>query len=233
MSLWSLLSPSTFACTCALADRTMVYVLHDVCFLAHSLVSVSMVTEALVFVLRFAESYFIVWMNVSFLFLWDTEGVLYIGCVPGAQGGQKRESDPLVQEQTIWAILWLLAIQPGSSGREAIGLNCRAISPALCVIFKYLLVLFYVSILLHAWTCTMCMPGACRGHKRALGPLGLESWTWSSHHVDAGDWIWVIHNCWTISSIFHMILYIISFLLFTSNNFLIFVTVSYRWGLSV
>jgi hypothetical protein len=37
-----------------------VYVLRDVCFLAHSLVSVSMVTEALVFVLRFAESYFIV-----------------------------------------------------------------------------------------------------------------------------------------------------------------------------
>lgn len=52
--------------------------------------------------------------------------------------------------------------------------------------------LFYVNVLLHVWMCTTCMPGACRGHRRVVGPLGLELWTWSSHHVDAGNWIWVI-----------------------------------------
>lgn len=30
--------------------------------------------------------------------------------------------------------------------------------------------------LLHVYMHTMCMPGACTGQKRVLGPLEVESW---------------------------------------------------------
>lgn len=36
------------------------------------------------------------------------------------------------------------------------------------------LFLFYVCVLVHVYMCTICIPGACRGHKRAQDPLELE-----------------------------------------------------------
>jgi hypothetical protein len=42
-----------------------------------------------------------------------------------------------------------------------------------------------------AYLCTMCMPSASEGQKRALDPLELELWIFVSHHVDSGKQTWV------------------------------------------
>jgi hypothetical protein len=42
---------------------------------------------------------------------------------------------------------------------------------------------------------TMCVPDACGGQKRMPNPLELELQVVVSHHVGAGNQIWVPWNC--------------------------------------
>ena len=62
----------------------------------------------------------------------------------------------------------------------------------LFLILKYYWFVFMcISVFLHVCLCTMCVPGACRGQKAALGPLGLELHTDVSCSVGPGTSTWV------------------------------------------
>jgi hypothetical protein len=58
--------------------------------------------------------------------------------------------------------------------------------PAVYALLVYLIVCVWVSSP-HVCMCTTCVPGACRGQKRALHLLDLELWMVVGHHVDAGN----------------------------------------------
>lgn len=66
--------------------------------------------------------------------------------------------------------------------------------PGLEVVFKKRFILFYVyvCVLPVCMYCTTYVLGTCRGEKRLLGPLELELQVLLSHHVGAGDQIWVL-----------------------------------------
>lgn len=49
---------------------------------------------------------------------------------PGIGGSQKRAPDPLGLDRCLWAIIWVIEVKPGLSGRVASILNCWGISPA-------------------------------------------------------------------------------------------------------
>lgn len=44
----------------------------------------------------------------------------------------------------------------------------------------------------HSKLYTMCEPSAHGSQKRTSDPLDLELWKAINHHVDAGNWIWVL-----------------------------------------
>lgn len=54
---------------------------------------------------------------------------------PGACRGQKRQSGPLELELQMGATLWVVGIEPGSSGRAGSALSHLAISPASGILF--------------------------------------------------------------------------------------------------
>ena len=63
--------------------------------------------------------------------------------------------------------------------------------------------------------CTTHVPAAFRGQKRASDSLGLELQTVVSHHVDAGNWTWVLCEnksalkCWANSPILGFFKYVL------------------------
>ena len=50
----------------------------------------------------------------------------------------------------------------------------------------------YIFLFLHVCLCTVYMPGACRGQKRASDPLELELQIVVSSQGEAGNWPWVL-----------------------------------------
>jgi hypothetical protein len=82
----------------------------------------------------------------------------------------------------LWATMWLLRIELKTSRRTVSVLNHWAISPAPILPFygHKCFALLYV--------CTMWLPIACRGQKRALGPLELQLqiWLWVAMEPNPG-----------------------------------------------
>jgi len=64
-----------------------------------------------------------------------------------------------------------------------------------------------ICVFLHVCLCSMCVPGACRGQRKALGPLVLELQTVVSCYVVPGTRTWVLwkssqchwSNYWAVS----------------------------------
>ena len=51
-----------------------------------------------------------------------------------------------------------------------------------------------MSIMLHIWICTTCVPGTLGGHNKMRHHLGLELQMAVSHHVDTGNQTWVLYK---------------------------------------
>lgn len=115
-------------------------------------------------------------------------------CMPGACGVQKRESDSLELELSLWAIMWVLGTDPVPSGWDANALNCWSVSSAPHSFFcswPFYSLLFQVQLAtssfrlpsftylyFNAYGCfvfmfvcaPVCVPGALRWHQ--------ISWNW-------------------------------------------------------
>lgn len=58
----------------------------------------------------------------------------------------------------------------------------------------------YMVACLHVCLCTACVPGARRGQKRVLEPLGLELLVVMNHLVGAVNWI---QDLWNNNRVLH------------------------------
>jgi hypothetical protein len=81
----------------------------------------------------------------------------YTRCGPGAQGRQKRASDPLkLKLQTVVSYhVWVLGTKPGSSPNIASALNYWAISLWPCYVFLVLWSWLSISLLIFIWNPTL------------------------------------------------------------------------------